>query len=180
MNSTNYLIKRLFISIASTFNSANATKNANKIINYIKYKVPLLKHTNQRAITFCLKWMKKFCFNNNEGVFKSFYSTGNIDLQRLDITSIYDFPTATNKVLRERERPPKFDQDNDLLVLLQGTEKEGSLEDAVITIFFRGCFTQNVWNKKNGLTSITKQMEEACFFTNNSTNNQLHIMKIKK
>ena len=87
---------------------------------------------------------------------------------------------ATNKVLREGERPPKFDQDNDLLVLLQGTEKEGSLEDAVITIFFRGCFTQNVWNKKNGLTSITKQMEEACFFTNNSTNNQLHIMKIKK
>ena len=87
---------------------------------------------------------------------------------------------ATNQVLRVRERPPKFDQDTDLLVLLQDTEMEGSFESAVITIFFRHLFTQNVLNKSTGQTSINKEMEKGCFFENNSTNNQLYIMKIQK
>ena len=80
----------------------------------------------------------------------------------MGITSLNDFPMATNQVLREASRPPKFDQDTDLLVLLQDTKMEGSFENAVITIFFCDWFTQNALNTTTGWTSINKQMEEAC------------------
>ena len=86
----------------------------------------------------------------------------------------------TQQVLQEQDRPPKFDQDNDLLLLLQDTKMEGSFESAVITIFFSDLFTQNILNDSTGLTYINKEMEKGCFFKNNSTNNRIYIMKTQK
>ena len=146
---TLFLIQRLFLSVAKTFNMANEQEKKNEVIKYFKHTLPLLKHQNQKTYNYAKKEFLTFCRDPDNDVFLSCKTienigiticrdkddavildadhnmfcvcenVGNVVVDQLRIDRYDDFRIKANDILTEVNHPTYFDKNTDMLMILQ-------------------------------------------------------------
>ena len=210
---TSFLIQRIFLSVAKTFNMSNEQEKKNEVIKYFKHTLPLLKHQNQKTYNYAKKEFSKFCRDPDNDVFLSCEiienigiticrekddvdvvvldddrnmfcvceHVGNVVVDQLRIDRYDDFRIKANDILTEVNRPTYFDEDTDMLMILQEHFDEFSKDwefiRAEIVIFYKGKWCRNKLHWIEDSFTIETKENQMIFVPSKY---HLFIMKMKK